>query len=121
MSKSAGDDLSLDRLKKEGFEASDLRYFFLQAHYRSFQDFSLAHLAAARKTRIKQRGKLYELVQQYTGHAIDPMTISLLQDKNIQITTPIYQLGCLYDVRTSIFRIIKGKELSHDTLVLDVF
>lgn len=53
VSKSAGDDLSLPGIEAKGFSALDLRYFYFQAHYRSFQDFTRESLDAAHAARNK--------------------------------------------------------------------
>lgn len=48
MSKSDGTSYSISDLESRGFSAFDLRYFFLQAHYRSKQNFTYEALDAAR-------------------------------------------------------------------------
>ena len=40
MSKSEGTSILLADVEKRGFHPLDLRYFFLQAHYRSKQNFT---------------------------------------------------------------------------------
>jgi cysteinyl-tRNA synthetase len=40
MSKSEGTSYSLAEVEERGFSPLDLRYFFLQAHYRSKQNFT---------------------------------------------------------------------------------
>ncbi len=47
MSKSDGTSYSIDDLEVHGFSAQDLRYFFLQAHYRSQQNFTWESLEAS--------------------------------------------------------------------------
>ncbi len=49
MSKSQGTAFSLAEIKAKGFSAMALRYFFLQAHYRSQQNFTFEALKAAQK------------------------------------------------------------------------
>ena len=49
MSKSEGTGFNLEDIKKKGFEPLDLRFFFLQAHYRSKQNFTWKALEAAQK------------------------------------------------------------------------
>ena len=51
MSKSGGTAYSINELETEGFSASDLRYFFLQAHYRSKQNFTWEALRASQTAR----------------------------------------------------------------------
>ncbi|MBP7062025.1 hypothetical protein KBA84_04405 [Patescibacteria group bacterium] len=41
----------------------DLRYFFLSAHYRSFQDFTREHLEAAKSTRKNLKQKIQSLIK----------------------------------------------------------
>ncbi len=43
-----------------GYSAEDLRYFYMQAHYRSFQDFTWEGLGAMRKARKKLKQKLMQ-------------------------------------------------------------
>ena len=47
MSKSEGTGYALSEIKEKGFSPLDLRYFFLQAHYRSKQNFTWEALQAA--------------------------------------------------------------------------
>ena len=49
MSKSEGTSYSLAELKEKGFDPLALRYFFLQSHYRSKQNFTWEALEAAQK------------------------------------------------------------------------
>jgi len=49
MAKSQGTGFTLQEIKDRGFDALDLRYFFLQAHYRSKQNFTWEALSAARE------------------------------------------------------------------------
>ena len=58
MSKSDGTSYSLSDIEKKGFSASDLRYFFLQAHYRSKQNFTWESLEASKTAREKLISKL---------------------------------------------------------------
>lgn len=61
MAKSSGDFLTLSRLKEEGFEALDYRYFVLGAHYRSQLQFSFEGLGAARQARRNLRERVIAL------------------------------------------------------------
>lgn len=47
MSKSVGTAYSLEEIKQKGFNPLSLRYFFLQAHYRSKQNFTFESLKSA--------------------------------------------------------------------------
>jgi cysteinyl-tRNA synthetase len=55
ISKSLGNVITLDEVFEHGYSAEDLRYFFFQANYRSFQDFTREALEAASKWRKKLR------------------------------------------------------------------
>ncbi|HMT27204.1 MAG TPA: cysteine--tRNA ligase [Candidatus Absconditabacterales bacterium] len=58
ISKSLGNTFSLPEIEARGFSALDLRYFFMQAHYRSFQDFTREGLEAAKSARKNLSKKL---------------------------------------------------------------
>ena len=53
MSKSLGNLVILDEIRERGFEPLDLRYLFLQAHYRSKQNFTWEALKGAAAARQK--------------------------------------------------------------------
>ena len=53
MSKSDGTGILVDEIEKKGFHPLDLRYFFLQAHYRSKQNFTSEALQASANVRKK--------------------------------------------------------------------
>ncbi len=63
MSKSLGNVYSIDELKENGFEPLALRYFFLQAHYRSKQNFTWAALRAGQNGINKLRTRVRDLGQ----------------------------------------------------------
>lgn len=67
MSKSEGTGFSLVEIKEKGFDPMDLRYFFLQAHYRSKQNFTWEALGAARKARLKLISKLWSVFNNTNG------------------------------------------------------
>ena len=53
------------------YEIVDLRYFFLQAHYRSFQDFTREWLAAARTARLRLKKLVAWKLSEYQDVTID--------------------------------------------------
>ena len=57
MAKSQGTGFTLQEIKEKRFDPLDLRYFFLQAHYRSKQNFTWEALSAAREgfKRLKEQ------------------------------------------------------------------
>lgn len=61
MSKSEGTAYSLAELKAKGFSATDLRYFFLNAHYRSKQNFTWEALVAAQSALANLKKQLLQL------------------------------------------------------------
>lgn len=64
MSKSDGTGYPLSEVVKQGFSPLDLRYFFLQAHYRSKQNFTWEALTAAQTAYERMKNKVRELVAQ---------------------------------------------------------
>jgi cysteinyl-tRNA synthetase len=62
MAKSEGTAFSLEEILGKGFDPMDLRYFFLQAHYRSQQNFTWKGLEAAASARNSLMSKLYALL-----------------------------------------------------------
>jgi cysteinyl-tRNA synthetase len=61
MAKSEGTSYSLAEIVDRGFDPLDLRYLFLQAHYRSIQNFTFNSLSAARTARLNIVQKLQKL------------------------------------------------------------
>lgn len=62
MAKSEGTSFSLNDVKEKGFSPLDLRYFFLQAHYRSKQNFTWEALGAAQVAYRRLKAKVGELI-----------------------------------------------------------
>lgn len=58
LAKSSGNVAFMNEIIDRGFTGEDLRYFFLQAHYRSFQDFTWEALEAAKTARHHLKKKL---------------------------------------------------------------
>jgi len=69
ISKSLGNVFSLPDIQAKGFDALDLRYFYLQAHYRSFQDFTREALEAAQKGRKGLQKKIRDVLSSSWGEA----------------------------------------------------
>lgn len=61
MSKSEGNNITLDDIIKKGYSAVDLRFFFLQAHYRSKQNFTFDALTASQTGLHRIRKKIKSL------------------------------------------------------------
>ncbi len=73
MSKSLDNFIRVEDIKQKGFNPLALRYFFMQAHYRSKQNFTWESLEAAQKaydrllkflSNIKQKGKIDDYFKQ---------------------------------------------------------
>jgi cysteinyl-tRNA synthetase len=58
MSKSQGTSFLISNIEEKEFSALDLRYFFLQAHYRSKQNFTWEALQASANALKKLRKKI---------------------------------------------------------------
>ncbi|HMY80636.1 MAG TPA: hypothetical protein PLW93_03190 [Candidatus Absconditabacterales bacterium] len=58
IAKSDGNVAFLNEVIEKGYTPEDLRYFYLQAHYRSFQDFTRESLEAAKKGRLSLKKKI---------------------------------------------------------------
>ena len=67
MSKSIGNVYTLNDVLKKGFDPMDLRYFFLQAHYRSKQNFTWEALEAAKTARNRLKTTLLKIHSQTEG------------------------------------------------------
>lgn len=80
ISKSLGNIVTLDEVFERWYSAHDIRYFFFQAHYRSFQDFTRENLQAASKWRKKLK-----LVSD-ENYPLDEVVAPLLDDLN----TPVF-------------------------------
>ncbi len=92
MSKSQGTAFSLDDIIAKGFSSLSLRYFFLQAHYRSKQNFSYEALKASQKGLSSLFTKIQKLGNEIGN--IDPsfeklFLDSLLDDFNTPKTLAI--------------------------------
>ena len=95
MSKSQGTSFSLSDLENKGFNLMALRYFFLQAHYRSRQNFTFEALKASQKGLSSLRDKISRLGEErgevndkfkniFLDYLLDdfnsPKTLSLLSE-----------------------------------------
>lgn len=67
MAKSEGTAYSLQEIKDKGFDPLVLRYFFLNAHYRSQQNFTWEALVAAQSALAGLRGKVLAYKEQKKG------------------------------------------------------
>lgn len=100
MSKSAGTAFSLSQVLEKGFDPLALRYFYLQAHYRSKQNFTWQALTAAQTTLNKLYLLYVGLLEHTNGNPLleyqNAFTASLTDDCN----TP-QALAVLWDMLKS--------------------
>jgi cysteinyl-tRNA synthetase len=93
MSKSLGNIYDLDQIIEKGFEPAHLRYFFLQSHYRSKQNFTFDALTGAKTAYDRLVGFLQNWLEESEKQGIndfkvnkdlkDKFTLALEDDFNI--------------------------------------
>lgn len=72
IAKSVGNTISVQEVLDRGYTAYDLRYFYLQAHYKSFQDFTREALGAAKSSRSNLKKKVQVMVEKQEFDMIIP-------------------------------------------------
>ena len=84
LSKSTGNVAFMSDILDRWYSGQDLRMFYLQTHYRSFQDFTWEWLEAAKQARIKLHKRLssYDTTQVLDCELIDYLKEVLLDDLN---------------------------------------
>lgn len=85
MGKSLGNMYTLQDVKDKGFEPMDLRYFYLQAQYRTKQNFTWKNLKAAqlaRKKLVESLAGLGEAKGKVLKDKVDEFKVSLENDLN---------------------------------------
>lgn len=87
MGKSLGNAYTLDDIKKKGFAALDLRYFYLTSHYRKQLNFTWQALEAAREARLK----LKRLVKEW-GKVEEGGDVGVWQDKFREVIENDWQM-----------------------------
>ncbi len=104
ISKSLGNGYILADIFDKWYSISDLKYFFFQAHYRSFQDFTWDGLEAAKKGR-----KWLKLVSD-EWYPYDDVVVPLLKDLNTPIfLANLHRYGISYRLN-NIFWLIRWDE-----------
>lgn len=78
MSKSEGTSFSLTEVKEKGFSPIALRYFFLQAHYRSKQNFTWESLEAAENS----LNRIYDFIRKLKSEKNNLTTTNIVRFKN---------------------------------------
>ncbi len=105
ISKSVGNVITLDEIFERGYTAEDFRYFFFQANYRSFQDFTRESLEAASKGRKK-----IKLVSD-ENYPRDEVVTPLLDDLNTPIFLANIQKHGISEKLNNIFHLYKSEEI----------
>jgi cysteinyl-tRNA synthetase len=105
ISKSLGNVVTLDEVFERGYSAEDLRYFFFQANYRSFQDFTRESLEAASKGRKKLK-----LVSD-EKYPRDEVVTPLLDDLNTPIFLANIQKYGISERLNTIYKLYKLEEI----------
>ena len=98
MGKSAGNAFTVDDIIKKGFDPLDLRYFFLQAHYRSKQNFTWEALEASRAARKKLTSKIAQLSD---GGTLDENAVKEFRSRISQDFSIPQGLAYVYNVLSS--------------------
>lgn len=111
MAKSEGTSILVSDLEKKGFSGLDLRYFFLQAHYRSKQNFTWKALQASAQVRKKIINKINTFP---AGGKVD----KILQAEFIQFLEDDFALP---RALTVVFKVFKSNLSAADkkTTILD--
>ncbi|MCL4374951.1 cysteine--tRNA ligase [Patescibacteria group bacterium] len=86
MSKSQGTGLALSSLIDQGYDPLDLRYFFLTAHYRTRQEFSLEALNNAKISYQKLRDAVIALKKQTQRTSLSREKLTQLESYQRQFT-----------------------------------
>jgi len=104
IAKSDGNVAFISDVKSKEYTSEDLRYFFFQANYRSFQDFTRESLEAASKGRKKLK-----LVSD-ENYPRDEVVAPLLDDLNTPIFLANIQKYGISDKLNNIFHLYKPEE-----------
>lgn len=105
ISKSVGNVITLDEIFERGYSAEDLRYFYFQANYRSFQDFTRESLEAASKGRKKLK-----LISN-DNYPRDEVVAPLLDDLNTPIFLANIQKYGISERLNTIYKLYKPEEI----------
>lgn len=111
ISKSLENGYTLGQILDRGYQPEDLLYFFYQAHYRSFQDFTWEGLEAAKKGR-----KGLKLVDD-TNYPYEEVIAPLLQDLNTPVfLANLHKHGVSQKLNT-LFNLVAKEELAEKVIV----
>lgn len=102
MSKSEGTSFLVSDIEEKGFSSLDLRYFFLQAHYRSKQNFTWDSLEASKNARKKLEKKISALED--GGKILETYKKEFTEKIKDDFNTP--------QALAIVWKILKNKEIS---------
>jgi cysteinyl-tRNA synthetase len=105
ISKSIGNIVTLDEVFERWYSAEDLRYFFFQANYRSFQDFTRESLEAASKWRKKLK------LMSDENYPRDDVIAPLLDDLNTPIFLANIQKHGISEKLNTIYKLHKPEDI----------
>ena len=111
ISKSLENGYTLGQILDKGYQAEDLVYFFYQAHYRSFQDFTWEGLEAAKKGR-----KGLKLIDD-KGYPYEEVVAPLLQDLNTPVFLANLHKHGISTKLNSIFNLVAKEEPTENIII----
>lgn len=116
MSKSEGTSYFLSDLIDKGFNPLDLRYFFLQSHYRSKQNFTWEALNSAKVANEKIEGILVELSRSMKDNVkvVDKNYLKLFKDALSEDFNVPAALAVFWEV-------LKSNELTDQTRISTIY
>lgn len=117
MSKSEGTAFLLSDIIEHGFDPLALRYFFLQSHYRSLQNFTWTALEASANALNKIRAKVMEfnLVEVNHNNIVDRPKVLEYQQRFITALEDDFNIP---QATAILWDVVKSKLDPHDKLVL---
>lgn len=89
ISKSDGNVAYLSQAREQWYDGEDVRYFYLQAHYRSFHDFTREWLESAKKTRHNTIKKIASYLMSQWNLGIENLKNWLLSFKPNEFYTKL--------------------------------
>lgn len=105
IAKSDGNVAFLNEVIEKWYSPEDMRYFYLQAHYRSFQDFTREALEAAKKGRLSLKKKIQDN-QIISDEQKNKVLESLLDDLNTaKLLSELHTVGCWKELDDHILKL----------------
>ncbi len=115
IAKSDGNCAFLNEIFEKGYTGEDLRYFYLQAHYRSFQDFTWEALEAAKRGRLSLKKKIQDN-QIISDEQKNRILETLLDDLNTaKLLSELHTIWCRKELDDHILKLWLYEE--NDTIL----